>query len=123
MKVRAAFKKSKPYFYGYGACHGSMSDNGCACVARNYNLKDKDINYREYLSFVIAGNEYTMTQLTGEGADLSGLDKSTPVYAKVDVNGLNEALNTDDTYALDTKQTYMSRHIQSNVTVFISFPG
>lgn len=121
MKVRAALKKASRTFMAMALVTAVCLTMAVPVFARNYNLKDKDINYREYLSFVIAGNEYTMTQLTGEGADLSGLDKSTPVYAKVDVNGLNEALNTDDTYALDTKQTYMSRHIQSNVTVLYRF--
>ena len=121
MKVRAALKKASRTFMAMAHVTAVCLTMAVPVFARNYNLKDKDINYREYLSFVIAGNEYTMTQLTGEGADLSGLDKSTPVYAKVDVNGLNEALNTDDTYALDTKQTYMSRHIQSNVTVLYRF--
>lgn len=121
MKVRAALKRASRTFMAMTLVMVTCLTMSVPVFARNYNLKDEDINYRDYLSFVIAGNEYTMNQLTGEGVDLSGLDKSTPVYAKVDVNGLNEALKTDDTYALDTKQTYMSRHIQSNVTVLYRF--
>lgn len=122
MKVRAAMKKVSRTFMVMALMAAICLTMSMPVFAKNnYNLQDKGINYREYLSFVIAGEEYTMTQLTGEGADLSGLDKSTPVYAKVNVDGLNTALNTGDTYALDTKQTYMSRHVQSNVSVAYHF--
>ena len=82
--------------------------------AKNGNdLENKNINYRDYLYFVIDGKDYKMTDLTTEpGVDLSGSNVSAEVYAKVDMDGLNAAMKASgskDTFVLH-KNTYMSRY-------------
>lgn len=124
MNVKAVIKKMSSTFTAVVLMAALCLTMAVPAYARNYKLEDKGINYRDYLSFVIAGNEYTMSQLTGEGVDLSGLDQSTPVYAKVDIDGLNTAMKaagSEAVYVLDTKQTYLSRHIQSSLTVVYRF--
>ena len=124
MKVRAVLKKAGRTVMAMAIVAAVCLTMTVPAFAKNYKLEDKGINYREYLSFIIGDNEYTMSQLSGEGVDLSGVDKSTPVYARVDIDGLNAAMKdagSEFTYALDAKQTYMSRHIESNVTVLYRF--
>lgn len=124
MKVRAVLKKAGRTVMAMAIVAAVCLTMTVPAFAKNYKLEDKGINYREYLSFIIGDNEYKMSELSGEGVDLSGIDKSTPVYAKVNIDGLNAAMKdagSEFTYALDAKQTYMSRHIESNVTVLYRF--
>ena len=124
MKVKGIFKRAGRTVMAMAIVAAVCLTMTVPAFAKNYKLEEKGINYREYLSFIIAGNEYKMTDLTGGGVDLSGVDKSTPVYAKVDIDGLNAAMKeagSKFTYALDTEQTYMSRHIESSVTVMYRF--
>lgn len=124
MNIRAALKKAGRTVMAMAIVAAVCLTMAVPVFAKNYKLEDKNIDYRQYLSFIIGDNEYTMSQLSGEGVDLSGVDKNTPVYARVDIDGLNAAMKeagSKFTYALDTKQTYMSRHITSNITVVYRF--
>jgi hypothetical protein len=92
--------------------------------ATGYDLDDKNINYRDYLYFVIDGKDYKMTALTTEpGVDFSGSDVSAEVYAKVDMDGLNAAMQaagSKDTFVLNNK-TYMSRYEKSTDPIVYNF--
>lgn len=76
MKVRAVLKKAGRTVMAMAIVAAVCLTMTVPAFAKNYKLEDKGINYREYLSFIIGDNEYTMSQLSGEGVDLSGIDKA-----------------------------------------------
>lgn len=88
------------------------------------DLENKNINYRDYLYFVIDGKDYKMTDLTTEpGVDFSGSDVSAEVYAKVDMDGLNAAMQaagSKDAFVLHNN-TYMTRYEKSTEPIVYNF--
>lgn len=78
------------------------------------------VNYRDYMSFVISGTEYAMNDLTSGSVDLSSSDKETPVYAKINVDGLNQAINNGKTYVVHEK-AYMSYRTGGGLDYVVKF--
>lgn len=108
------FKKAGRVFTSLALAVSICLTMSVSVFAKNGNdLENKNINYRDYLYFVIDGKDYKMTDLTTEpGVDLSGSNVSAEVYAKVDMDGLNAAMKASgskDTFVLH-KNTYMSRY-------------
>ena len=88
------FKKAGRVFTSLALAVSICLTMSVSVFAKNGNdLENKNINYRDYLYFVIDGKDYKMTDLTTEpGVDLSGSNVSAEVYAKVDMDGLNAAM-------------------------------
>ena len=81
------FKKAGRVFTSLALAVSICLTMSVSVFAKNGNdLENKNINYRDYLYFVIDGKDYKMTDLTTEpGVDLSGSNVSAEVYAKVDM--------------------------------------
>lgn len=79
------FKKAGRVFTSLALAVSICLTMSVSVFAKNGNdLENKNINYRDYLYFVIDGKDYKMTDLTTEpGVDLSGSNVSAEVYAKV----------------------------------------
>lgn len=119
------FKKAGRVFTSLALVVSICLTMSVSVFAKNGNdLENKNINYRDYLYFVIGGKDYKMTDLTTEpGVDLSGSDVSAEVYAKVDMDGLNAAMKaagSKDTFVLH-KNTYMSRYEKSTEPIVYNF--
>lgn len=119
------FKKAGRVFTSLALAVSICLTMSVSVFAKNGNdLENKNINYRDYLYFVIDGKDYKMTDLTTEpGVDLSGSNVSAEVYAKVDMDGLNAAMKASgskDTFVLH-KNTYMSRYEKSTEPIVYNF--
>ena len=119
------FKKAGRVFTSLALAVSICLTMSVSVFAKNGNdLENKNINYRDYLYFVIDGKDYKMTDLTTEpGVDLSGSNVSAEVYAKVDMDGLNAAMKASgskDTFVL-RKNTYMSRYEKSTEPIVYNF--
>ena len=119
------FKKAGRVFTSLALAVSICLTMSVSVFAKNGNdLENKNINYRDYLYFVIGGKDYKMTDLTTEpGVDLSGSNVSAEVYAKVDMDGLNAAMKaagSKDTFVLH-KNTYMSRYEKSTEPIVYNF--
>ena len=96
------FKKAGRVFTSLALAVSICLTMSVSVFAKNGNdLENKNINYRDYLYFVIDGKDYKMTDLTTEpGVDLSGSNVSAEVYAKVDMDGLNAAMKASGSIAV-----------------------